>query len=55
MFQAVDANHDNVVIADLDSGVGVVPVARDAVPTFSPRTMPEADMRTARKAATGCG
>ena len=28
VFQAVDANHENVVIADLDIGVGVVPVAR---------------------------
>ena len=27
MFQAVDAKHENLVIADLDSGIGVVPVA----------------------------
>ena len=26
-FQAVDAKHENLVIADLDSGIGVVPVA----------------------------
>lgn len=27
VFQAVDAKHENLVIADLDSGIGVVPVA----------------------------
>jgi hypothetical protein len=26
-FQAVDAKYENLVIADLDSGIGVVPVA----------------------------
>ena len=27
MFRAVDAKHENVVISNLDSGIGVVPTA----------------------------
>lgn len=53
VFQAVDANHENVVIADLDSGVGVVPVARVRWSDVLSITT-EADEDRAQ-AATGCG
>ena len=53
VFQAVDANHENVVIADLDSGVGVVPVARVRWSDVLAITT-EADEDRAQ-AATGCG
>ena len=53
VFQTVDAKHENLVIANLDSGVGVVPVARVRWSDVLSITT-EADEDRAQ-AATGCG